>query len=61
MKKISNKKLKKRESITHPFATKRNKPKVKDRHYLRVKIWKNIFQSSEPEKQADIGILYLTK
>ena len=30
---------------------------VKDRHYLRVKGWKTIFQENGPHKQAGVAIL----
>jgi exonuclease III len=33
----------------------------KDRHYLRVKGWKTIFQASGPKKQAGVAILILNK
>jgi exonuclease III len=29
----------------------------KDRHYLRVKGWKTIFQENDPKKQAGVAIL----
>jgi exonuclease III len=29
----------------------------KDRHYLRVKGWKNVFQENGPRKQAGVAIL----
>jgi hypothetical protein len=32
---------------------------VKDRHYLRLKGWKNVFQGNGPEKQAGVSILML--
>jgi hypothetical protein len=31
----------------------------KDRHYLRVKVWKTIFQANGPKKQAGVAILIL--
>ena len=34
---------------------------VKDRHYLRVKGWKTIFQAKGPKKQAGVAILILNK
>ena len=33
----------------------------KDRHYLRVKGWKIIFQANGPKKQAGIAILISNK
>jgi exonuclease III len=30
---------------------------VKDKHYLRVKGWKTIFQANGPKKQAGVAIL----
>jgi exonuclease III len=33
----------------------------KDRHYLRVKGWKTIFQANGPKKQAGLAILILNK
>ena len=33
----------------------------KDRHYLRVKGWKTIFQANGPKKQAEVAILILNK
>ena len=33
----------------------------KDRHYLRVKGWKTIFQANGPKKQSWLGILILNK
>jgi exonuclease III len=33
----------------------------KDRHYLRVKSWKTIFQAKGPKKQAGVAILILNK
>ena len=33
----------------------------KDRHYLRVKGWKTIFQRSSPKKQAGVAILISNK
>jgi exonuclease III len=33
----------------------------KDRHYLRVKCWKTIFQANGPKKQAGIAILISNK
>jgi exonuclease III len=33
----------------------------KDRHYLRVKVWKTIFQASGTKKQAEVPILILNK
>ena len=33
----------------------------KDRHYLRVKGWKTIFQANGPKKQAGIAILILNE
>jgi hypothetical protein len=33
----------------------------KDRHYLRVKGWKTIFQGNGPKKQARVAILYRKK
>ena len=33
----------------------------KDRHYLRVKGWKTIFQANGPKKQAGVAILILNK
>jgi hypothetical protein len=32
--------------------------RVKDRHYLRVKNWKTIFQANGPNKQAGVAILF---
>jgi hypothetical protein len=34
---------------------------VKDRHYLRVKGWKTIFQANGPKKQAGVAILISDK
>ena len=34
---------------------------IKDRHYLRVKGWKKIFQANGPKKQADRALQYLEK
>ena len=34
---------------------------VKDRHYLRIKGWKTIFQSNGPKKQAGVAILISNK
>jgi hypothetical protein len=33
----------------------------KDRHYLRLKGWKTIFQGNRPKKQAGIAILISNK
>jgi hypothetical protein len=33
----------------------------KDRHYLRIKDWKTIFQASSPKKQDEVAILILNK
>ena len=33
----------------------------KDRHYLRVKDWKTIFQANSPKKQAGVAILTSNK
>jgi hypothetical protein len=33
----------------------------KDRHYLRVKGWKTIFQTNGPKKQAGVAILISNK
>jgi hypothetical protein len=33
----------------------------KDRHYLRVKGWKTIFQANGPKKQAGVSILISKK
>ena len=33
----------------------------KDRHYLRVKDWKTIFQANGAKKQAGVAILILNK
>ena len=33
----------------------------KDRHYLRVKCWKTIFQANGPKKEAGVTILILNK
>ena len=33
----------------------------KDRHYLRVKGWKTIFQGNGPKKQAGVAILISNK
>ena len=33
----------------------------KDRHYLRVKVWKTIFQANGPKKQAGVAILMSNK
>jgi exonuclease III len=35
--------------------------RYKDRHYLRVKGWKTIFQASSPMKQAVVAILIMNK
>ena len=34
---------------------------VKDKHYLRVKGWKKIFQANGPKKQAGVAILISDK
>jgi hypothetical protein len=34
---------------------------VKDKHYLRVKGWKKIFQANGPKKQAEVTILISDK
>ena len=34
---------------------------IKDRHYLRIKGWKNTFQANGPKKQAGIAILISNK
>jgi hypothetical protein len=34
-----------------------NLPQGKDRHYLRVKGWKTIFQANGPKKEAGVAIL----
>jgi exonuclease III len=34
---------------------------VKNKHYLRVKGWKTIFQANDPKKQAGVAILMLDK
>jgi exonuclease III len=33
----------------------------KDRHYLRVKVWKTIFQANGPKKHAGVAILISNK
>ena len=33
----------------------------KDRHYLRVKVWKTIFQANGPKKHAGVAILTSNK
>jgi hypothetical protein len=33
--------------------------KENDRHYLRVKGWKAIFQANGPKKQAEVAIVIL--
>jgi exonuclease III len=33
----------------------------KDRHYLRVKDWKNVFQANGPKKQVQVVILIANK
>jgi hypothetical protein len=33
----------------------------KDRHYLRIKGWKTIFQANGPKKQARVAILKVNK
>jgi hypothetical protein len=33
----------------------------KDKHYLRVKVWKNFFQANGPKKQAGVAILIPNK
>ena len=38
-----------------------NAPSVKDKHYLRVKGWKTIFQANGPRKQAGVTILISDK
>jgi hypothetical protein len=38
-----------------------NPPQEKDRHYLRVKVWKTIFQANGPKKQVGVGILISNK
>ena len=39
----------------------RNTPQPKDRHYLRVKDWEKIFQSSVPKKEVGVAILISNK
>jgi hypothetical protein len=34
---------------------------VKDKHYLRIKGWKTIFQANGPKKQVGVVILTLNK
>jgi hypothetical protein len=34
---------------------------AKDRHYLRAKGWKTIFQANGPKKQAQVAILISNK
>ena len=34
---------------------------IRDKHYLRVKAWKSIFQANGPKKQAGVAILILNK
>jgi exonuclease III len=34
---------------------------IKDKHYLRVKGWKTIFQANVPKKQAGVAILISNK
>jgi hypothetical protein len=34
---------------------------VKDKHYLRVKVWKSIFQANDSKKQAGVAILIMDK
>jgi exonuclease III len=34
---------------------------IKDKHYLRVKGWKTIFQANGPKKQAGVAILIKNK
>jgi exonuclease III len=34
---------------------------VKDRHYLKVKGWKTIFQANGSKKHAEVAILILNK
>jgi exonuclease III len=34
---------------------------VKERHYLRVKVWKTIFQAIGPKKEAGVAILIFDK
>ena len=34
---------------------------VKGRHYLRIKVWKTIFQANGPKKQAGVAILISNK
>jgi hypothetical protein len=34
---------------------------VKNKHYLRVRVWKTIFQANGPKKQAGVAILILDK
>jgi hypothetical protein len=34
---------------------------VKDRHYLRIKVWKTIFQANGPIKQSGVAILISNK
>ena len=36
-------------------------PSVKDKHYLRVKGWKTVFQANGPRKQAGVAILISDK
>jgi hypothetical protein len=33
----------------------------KGRHYLRIKVWKTIFQAIRPKKKAGVAILILNK
>jgi hypothetical protein len=34
---------------------------IKDRHHLRAKVWRKIFQANRPKKQAGIVILTCDK
>jgi hypothetical protein len=43
------------------YCIKKTHHSVKNRHYLRVKVWKTILQANVPKKQAGVGILILNK
>jgi exonuclease III len=43
------------------FCLQETNLREKDRHYLRVKGWKTIFQANGPKKQAGVAILILNK
>jgi hypothetical protein len=46
---------------TQHFAVYRKHLRVKDKHYLKVKGWKTIFQANGPKKQVSVAILIAGK